>query len=119
MLHRGVRSAHCLCHHWYGRLNNSRSWMQLPEVAIDDANVDRDNQILFVTGGPGRGQTAVHCIKTDCRVLIPCPVGALIKTYKETLPPDEDIVLGTIHSSFRITRETRYKFLQDVFGITI
>ena len=68
-------------------------------VASQDTNVQPGSRFLLVTGGPGTGKTGVviytaaNGVKDGCRVLIACPVGALIKTYKEKFPPYEEIVI--------------------------
>ena len=86
-------------------------------ISNGDANVCTKDRFLFVTGGPGTGKTevvihaAVNAVKEGCRVLIACPVGALIKTYKEKLPPHEEITVETIHSSFRITRKADEQYV--------
>ena len=38
------------------------------------------------------------------RVLVACPTGALVSTYRERVVEDERIVVQTIHSSFRVAR---------------
>ncbi len=86
-------------------------------VSVSDANVSVNSRYLMVTGGPGTGKTevvihaAVEAAAQGCHVLIACPVGALIKTYKEKLPPNDNIVVETIHSSFRITRRRDEQYI--------
>ena len=51
-----------------------------------------------------------HCscsrsLKQGCRVLIAGPIGLLMSMYKLRLPADENLVMETIHSSFRIVRD--------------
>ena len=76
-----------------------------------DANVPPLDRYLHVTGGPGTGKTEViiqstlDATRQGCRVLVACPTGALVNTYRERLPASGNIVIETIHGCFRITRE--------------
>ena len=78
---------------------------------VADANVSPNSRLLHVTGGPGTGKTevviqcAVDAARNGARVLIACPIGALVATYRQRLPPGEQIVVETIHSVFKITRQ--------------
>ena len=80
-------------------------------VAVDDANVDAHSRLLFVSGKPGAGKTeavigcALAAAEKGERVLIACPIGALVDTYRQRLPPNENIVIETIHASHHITRK--------------
>ena len=81
-------------------------------LSVADANVEVNSRYLHVTGGPGTGKTEVivQCAvnaaaRDDARVLIGCPVGSLLDTYRLRLPPKLDIVVETIHSAFRVTRK--------------
>jgi hypothetical protein len=79
-------------------------------VAVDDANVNAHSRMLLVTGKPGSGKTeavigcAIEAAGKGERVLIACPLGALVDVYRQKLPPNENIVVETIHASHRITR---------------
>ena len=79
-------------------------------IAVDDANVDAHGRLLLVTGKPGAGKTeavigcAVAAAEKGERVLIACPIGALVDVYRQRLPPNENIVIETVHASHRITR---------------
>ena len=79
-------------------------------VAVDDANVDAHSRLLLVTGKPGSGKTeavigcAIAAAERGERVLIACPIGALVDVYRQRLPANENIVVETVHSSHRITR---------------
>ena len=76
----------------------------------DDANVAVHTRQLFVTGGPGTGKTevilqcALSANEEGSRVLIACPIGPLVAMYRKRIPPKSEIVVETIHSSFKITR---------------
>ena len=80
-------------------------------MGICDANVAPNSRILQVTGGPGTGKTeviiqcALDAARHGARVLVACPIGPLVTTYRQRLPADGGIVVETIHSSFRITRK--------------
>ena len=104
----------------------ARAWSPEQKAALDaiaaglsseDANdAPRDRQLL-VTGGPGTGKTEV-VIFAACaaaargdRVLIACPVGALVDVYRTRLPAGEDIVIETVHASFRITRKADEQYV--------
>jgi hypothetical protein len=69
------------------------------------------NRWLHITGGPGTGKTEViihatyRAAEAGCRVLILCPTGALVHTYRERLPPTDQIVVETLHSGFSIARK--------------
>lgn len=95
-------------------------WSPEQQAAVDiiernlevcDANVSADSRILLITGGPGTGKTevVVHCASSaaakGAKVLIACPVGALVDEYRSRLPPSENLVVETVHASFRITRK--------------
>ena len=97
-----------------------RAWSPQQQAVLDavaeglsvvDANVPANSRFLHVTGGPGTGKTevVVQCAvnaatEDEARVLIGCPIGALLDTYRLRLPPRLNIVVETIHSAFRITR---------------
>ena len=75
-----------------------------------DANEEGD-RFLFLSGEPGSGKTevviyaAAKAAMTGAKVLIGCPTGALVTTYRERLPTLESIVVETIHSAFAIRRK--------------
>ena len=76
-------------------------------MAVADANICPNSRLLHVTGGPGTGKTevviqcAVDASRQGARVLVACPIGALVVVYRQRCPPGEDIVVETIHSSFK------------------
>ncbi|CAK0903536.1 unnamed protein product [Prorocentrum cordatum] len=87
-------------------------------VEVADANVAPMSRFMLVTGGPGTGKTsvvlqcAIDAASTGCRVLIACkPIGALVSVYRQQLPPGLDIVVETIHSSFKITRKADAQYV--------
>jgi nucleoside-triphosphatase THEP1 len=86
-------------------------------VVVEDANVDKHKRTLLVTGKPGAGKTeavcacAVEAAEKGERVLIACPIGALVDTYRQKLPPNENIVVETVHSSHRITRRADEQYV--------
>jgi hypothetical protein len=77
-----------------------------------DANVEGE-RFLFLTGEPGSGKTeviiyaAARAASTGAKVLIGCPTGALVTTYRDRLPGSDCIVVETIHSAFAIRRKAR------------
>ena len=81
-------------------------------LAVSDANdVLESNRMLFVSGEPGSGKSevlvhaAVRAAKDGCYVLILCPTGTLVHSYRDRLPASERIVIETIHSGLCITRQ--------------
>ena len=105
----GVRDMH------FGKRTWSKEQTEVIElvengVAVDDANVDVHGRMLLVTGQPGAGKTeavvgcAVAVAAKGEKVLIACPIGALVDTYRQRLPPNENITIETVHASHRITR---------------
>ena len=86
-------------------------------VQIADANVSPHSRFLLVTGGPGTGKTeiviqcAIDAAREGMKVLIACPIGALVAVYRQRLPPDLDITVETIHSSFKITRKADQQYV--------
>ncbi|CAE8634707.1 unnamed protein product [Polarella glacialis] len=86
-------------------------------VAVDDANLNAHTRMLLVTGKPGVGKTeavigcAMEAAMKGERVLIACPIGALVDTYRQKLPPHENIVIETAHASHRITRKADEQYI--------
>ena len=86
-------------------------------MAVCDANITPNSRILHVTGGPGTGKTevivqcALDAANHGARVLVACPIGPLVTSYRERLPADGGIVVETIHSSFRITRKADQQYI--------
>ena len=93
-----------------------RTWSPLQEealgavaffVALDDEEAKRQHRrCLFVSGGPGSGKSAVlleigiRCSKAGLRVLIVCPTGQLVHSFKSQLPDVEgieNVQVDTIH----------------------
>ena len=74
-----------------------------------DANLD-SNHFVYLCGEPGSGKTeviiyaAAQAAQTGAKVLIGCPTGSLVATYKDRLPGTESIVIETLHSAFAIRR---------------
>ena len=79
-------------------------------LMANDANISAKDRWLFVEGGPGTGKTevvihiAMAAAQRGERVLIACPVGALVDTYRARMPADPNVTIETVHASFRITR---------------
>ena len=75
-----------------------------------DANIEGE-RFLFLTGEPGSGKTeviiyaAAKAASTGAKVMIGCPTGALVTTYRDRLPGTDSIVVETIHSAFAIRRK--------------
>ena len=76
-------------------------------VSLDDEEEKRQHKrCLFVSGGPGSGKSAVllevaiRCVKGGLRVLIVCPTGQLVHSFKSQLPDVdgiENVQVDTIH----------------------
>ena len=71
-----------------------------------DEEKRRHTRCLLVLGGPGSGKTAVllemaiRCAKAGLRVLIVCPTGQLVHSFKSQLPDVdgiENVQVDTIH----------------------
>ena len=66
---------------------------------------------LYLAGRPGSGKSevlvhaAVEAAQEGCRVMILCPTGALVHSYRDRLPVHENIQVETLHSGFRIGRD--------------
>ena len=79
---------------------------------IDDAGAHLLQQrYLYVSGEPGSGKSevlihaAVRAADNGCKVLVLCPTGTLVHSYRDRLPEHPNIVVETIHAGFRIYRE--------------
>lgn len=87
------------------------------ELDLADANVSAQSRTLFVSGGPGTGKTetmrlcATEAAERGQRVLIACPIGALVDTYRQRLPANDLITVETVHSSFKITRNNDAQYV--------
>lgn len=104
-----------------------REWSPQQQEVLDtiaiglnttDADALRDtDRCLHVTGSPGTGKTevviqaAINAAADGCRVLIGAPIGVLVSQYRSRLPPCEEIVVETIHSAFRITRDRDAEYI--------
>ena len=68
------------------------------------------NRKLYIVGEPGAGKTEVfiqfcsYAIANNLRVLILCPTGQLVHSYRQRLPETERIKVDTIHAGLRIRR---------------
>ena len=67
---------------------------------------------MHVSGEPGAGKTeavlyaAVQTAVGGGRVMVACPTGALVTTYRERLPPTCDkVTVDTIHAGFKVARD--------------
>ena len=80
-------------------------------LSCENANVTPESTAMFVTGGPGTGKTevvlqcALNANAEGMKVLIACPIGPLVAMYRKRIPAKSNIVVETIHSSFKITRK--------------
>ena len=81
-------------------------------VSIADAEHHfKSSRRLFLVGEPGSGKTEVFirfcafAIKNQLRVLILCPTGQLVASYRQKLPEHESICIDTIHAGLAIYRE--------------
>ena len=80
-------------------------------VSLDDEEQKRlHKRCLFVSGGPGSGKSAVllelavRAAKGGTRVLIVCPTGQLVHSFKSQLPEVdgiEHVQVDTIHGVLR------------------
>jgi len=80
-------------------------------IGISDENVLRQSsQRLFISGEPGAGKSemlihaAAKAAVAGLYVLILCPTGALVHSYRDRLPETPHIVVETIHSGMAIYR---------------
>ena len=66
---------------------------------------------LFLTGEPGSGKSEVivhaacAAAKSGACVLVLCPTGTLVHSYRDRLPDVDNIVVETIQSGFAIQRQ--------------
>ena len=84
-------------------------------VPLDDEEQKRlHKRCLFVSGGPGSGKSAVllevavRSAKGGIRVLIVCPTGQLVHSFKSQLPEVdgiENVQVDTIHGVLRYKRQ--------------
>lgn len=74
-----------------------------------DANITAD-RFLYLCGEPGSGKTeviiyaAAQAAQSGAKILIGCPTGSLVATYRDRLPSTDSIVIETLHSAFAIRR---------------
>lgn len=87
-------------------------------TAVVDANdVRRAGRLLQVSGGPGAGKTevvleaAIRAATAGCKVLILGPIGLLVSSHRQHIPPELDITVETVHSSFKITRDQDRQYI--------
>ena len=65
---------------------------------------------LYLKGKPGSGKSevivhaAVRAAEDGCKVLVLCPTGALVHSYRDRLPDSANIQIETLHSGFQIGR---------------
>ena len=98
-----------------------RVWSQQQQAVLEaveagtsvvDANdVRRAGRLLQVSGGPGSGKTevileaAIQAAASGCKVLLLGPIGLLVTSHRQRIPPDADITVETVHSAFKVTRD--------------
>jgi len=78
-----------------------------------DANIAFNTleRALYVSGKPGAGKTevlvacAIKAADKGLNVLVLCPTGSLVHTYKDRMPDTEHIVVETIHAGMCIYRQ--------------
>lgn len=87
-------------------------------TAVVDANdIRRAGRLLQVSGGPGAGKTevvleaATRAATAGCKVLILGPIGLLVSSHRQRIPPELDITVETVHSSFKITRDQDRQYI--------
>ena len=73
--------------------------------AVSDVEDHRkSSRALYIVGKPGCGKTELfvqfcaYAIANRIRVLIICPTGQLVASYRQQLPENELIRVGTIHA---------------------
>ena len=86
-------------------------------LSLDDEEEKRRHQrFLYVKGGPGSGKSAVllelavRAAKAGNRVLIVCPTGQLVHSFKCQLPEVdgiENVQVDTIHGILRYKRKAQ------------
>ena len=84
-------------------------------VHVSDANVayshDVKSRFVYINGEPGSGKSeavtyaAVEAASKGANVLIGCPTGVLVSSYRDRLPCNERITVETIHSAWQIARK--------------
>ena len=84
-------------------------------ISLDDEEARRaHSRCLFVSGGPGSGKSAVllevciRCVQAGLRVLIVCPTGQLVYSFKSQLPDVEgieNVQVDTIHGVLKYKRQ--------------
>ena len=78
---------------------------------ITDANeLAKADRMLAIAGEPGSGKSevlvhaAVRAMEAGLCVLILCPTGSLVHSYRDRLPETDRLAVETVHSGFRISR---------------
>ena len=87
--------------------------LQLIEDGIENTDPDRADaeRWLGIKGRPGSGKSeamahgAVKAAAKGAAVLLLCPTGALLCSYREKIPDNDRIDIETLHSAFVIRRE--------------
>ena len=87
--------------------------LQLIEDGIENTDPDRLDAArwLGIKGRPGSGKSeamahgAVQAAAKGAAVLLLCPTGALLCSYREKIPDNDRIDIETLHSAFVIRRE--------------
>ena len=98
----------------------ARNWSDGQKQAMDmiragirvcDANSMLEaSRWLYLSGEPGAGKSevivhaAAEAATAGYHVLILCPTGSLVHSYKDRLPDVDNIVVETLHSGFAIYR---------------
>ena len=82
------------------------------QLEISDANrLAQAHRVVAIAGEPGSGKSellahgAVRAADQGCHVLILCPTGSLVHSYRDRLPDTEKIMVDTVHASYCIGRK--------------
>ena len=76
--------------------------------------MERDKRWLYIAGKPGSGKSevikegAIRAAKKGFSVLLVCPTGQLVHSFKSQLPEvdgTENVQVDTIHGVFRYKRQ--------------
>ena len=53
----------------------------------------------------------IHFVEPCLQVLLLGPIGLLVTSHRQQIPPDADITVETVHSSFKITRDADKQYI--------
>ena len=76
------------------------------------------HRVVAIAGEPGSGKSellvlaAVRAVEQGCHVLILCPTGALVHSYRDRLRDMEKITVDTAQASFCIVRKADVEWVR-------